>query len=138
MTETISVKPGDDLQGIIDAAEPYAVIELEPGTYSGNYNFVAGKSLTFRGANAGINPNTDAGSRQEETIFTGTLGASRLSTSEVLDMDIVIDGITFQGDGTKIGNNNYNAIGELTVQNCIFEPTTSENNFFIATNHNAT
>ena len=58
MTETISVKPGDDLQGIIDAAEPYAVIELEPGTYSGNYNFVAGKSLTFRGANAGINPNT--------------------------------------------------------------------------------
>ena len=136
VTETIPVKPGDDLQAIIDAAEPYAVIELEPGTYSGNYNFDAGKSLTFRGANAGINQNT--GPRQEETIFTGTLGASRLSTSEVLDMDIVIDGIKFEGEGTKIGNNNYNAIGDLTVQNCIFEPTTTENNFFIATNHNAT
>ena len=136
VTETISVKPGDDLQAIIDAAEPYAVIELEPGIYSGNYNFLAGKSLTFRGANAGINPNT--GSRQDETIFTGTLGASRLSTDKVFDMEIVIDGIKFTGEGTKIANSQYNAIGELTVQNCIFEPTTSENNFFIATNHNAT
>ena len=138
VTETIPVTPDDDLQAIIDAAEPYAVIELEPGIYSGNYNFVAGKSLTFRGANAGINPNTDAGSRQEETIFEGTLGASRLSTDVVYDMKIVIDGIKFVGDGTKIGNSSYNAIGDLTVQNCIFEPTTSENNFFIATNHNAT
>ena len=136
VTETIPVTPDDDLQAIINAAEPYAVIELEPGTYSGNYNFVAGKSLTFRGANAGINPNT--GSRQDETVFTGTLGASRLSTSEVLDMEIVIDGIKFEEDGTKIGNSSYNAIGDLTVQNCIFEPTTTENNFFIATNHNAT
>lgn len=135
VTETIPVTPDDDLQAIIDAAEPYAVIELEPGTYTDNYNFVAGKSLTFRGANAGINPNT--GSRQEETIFTGTLGASRLSTDVVYDMKIVIDGIKFEGDGTKIGNSSYNAIGDLTVQNCIFEPTTSENNFFIATNHNA-
>lgn len=136
VTETITVNPEDDLQAVIDAAEPYAVIELEPGTYSGDYNFVAGKSLTIRGANAGINPNT--GSRNEETVFTGTLGASRLSTAEVLDMEILIDGIKFEGEGTKIGNTSYNAIGELTVQNCIFEPATSENNFFIATNHNAT
>lgn len=136
VTETIPVTPDDDLQAIIDAAEPYAVIELEPGTYSGDYNFVAGKSLTFRGANAGINPNT--GSRQEETVFTGTLGASRLSADLVYDMEIVIDGIKFTGEGTKIANSQYNAIGELTVQNCIFVPTTSENNFFIATNHNAT
>lgn len=136
VTETIPVTPDDNLQAIIDAAEPYAVIELEPGIYSGNYNFVARKSLTFRGANAGINPNT--GSRQDETIFTGTLGASGLSTEKVLDMEIVIDGIKFTGEGTKIANYQYNAIGDLTVQNCIFEPTTSENNFFIATNHNAT
>lgn len=136
VTETLVVTPDDDLQKIIDEAENNAVIVLEPGAYSGNYNFIAGKSLTFRGANAGINPNT--GSRQEETIFTGTLGASRLSTDKVFDMEIVIDGIKFTGEGTKIANSQYNAIGELTVQNCIFEPTTSENNFFIATNHNAT
>lgn len=121
-----------DLQAVIDAAMDGDTIVLAPGDYNGNIHF-AEKSLTIKGANAGIDPNT--GVRGEETVFTGTMSTSyepMCSTDPQhnkpydstfnADQKVIIDGITFSGDGLKVGDNNYNSVGDLTVTNCIFVP----------------
>ena len=129
-----------DLQEAIDNAKDGDVIVLTAGEYTGNIVLAntQAKSFTIQGVNAGINQATLTSTPAEETVFTGQLFSDRLSTDQLKDLKIVVDGITFKGDGYKIANNQYNAISDLTIQNCKFIPSTSENNsFFIATNHNA-
>lgn len=137
MTELVTVggtpvSTVDQLEKALTAAKNGDTIVLAPGEYNGNIHF-AEKSLTIKGANAGIDPNT--GVRGEETVFTGTMSTSyepMCSTDPQhnkpydstfnADQKVIIDGITFSGDGLKVGDNNYNSVGDLTVTNCIFVP----------------
>ena len=109
------------LKAIADAASGDTIV-LAPGTYTCDISF-GGKSLTLQGANAGVNPNTDA--RGAETIFTGTISTYDGSDKFYPEQEVVIDGFKFTGNGLKVGDNNYNSVGNLTVQNCIME--TGEN-----------
>lgn len=141
LTEVSSDK---ELQDAINEAEDGAVIVLKPGTYSDDIELKlkeGTKNITIQGSYAG-NMLTRSG-ESGETVFTRTLFANRVNTDKVEDVKVVIDGVKFQYGGENngvacIGNTQYNAIGELVVQNCIFVPNTSvQNNYFIATNHNA-
>ena len=114
------VTPSTDIQNVINKAEEGSTIYFAPGTYTGNVTF-GGKSLTLKGANAGVNPNTET--RGEESVITGTFSTSRekLSTEAVAGQTIIIDGFKFTGNGLKVGDCNYNTVEYLTVQNCIME-----------------
>ena len=127
MTETatiggIPVATSEQLTKAITSAKDGDTIVLAHGTYNCNISF-GGKSLTLLGANAGVNPNTDA--RGPETIFTGTISTSDGSDKFYPEQEVVIDGFKFTGDGLKVGDNNYNSVGNLIVENCIME--TGEN-----------
>lgn len=126
------------IQEAINAADAGSTITVAPGTYNESVTF-GGKSLTIKGANVGIDPNT--GARGEESIFTGTMSTS--GDSFHADQTVVIDGFTFSGDGLKVGDNNGNTVGKLTVQNCVMEMggnlqsnTVGHNqyNYFVRTN----
>ena len=114
------VTPSTDIQNVIDKAEDGSTIYFAPGTYTGNVTF-GGKSLTLKGANAGVDPNTET--RGEESVITGTFSTSGInnSTQVVLGQTVVIDGFKFTGNGLKVGDCNYNTVENLTVQNCIME-----------------
>ena len=118
------VTPSTDIQNVINKAEEGSTIYFAPGTYTGNVTF-GGKSLTLKGANAGVNPNTET--RGEESVITGTFSTSRekLSTEAVAGQTIIIDGFKFTGNGLKVGDCNYNTVEYLTVQNCIMEAGTN-------------
>lgn len=81
------VTPSTDIQNVINKAEEGSTIYFAPGTYTGNVTF-GGKSLTLKGANAGVNPNTET--RGEESVITGTFSTSRekLSTEAVADRQL--------------------------------------------------
>lgn len=121
------------LQEAIDNAENGTVILVEPGNYTENYTLAQ-----FVRNNGNSGKITVKGTGSAQPVFSGTLFGDRLSTSEAFqDLKVVVDGIAFTGEGTKIGNSQYNAIGDLTVQNCTFTPSGNANSFFVATNNNA-
>ena len=121
------------IQSGVNLVAEGGTVNVAAGTY--NEAVTVNESLTIRGPNAGINPNT--GSRGDEAILNST------STSDtmirVLANDVTIDGLTF--DGTAVGStsayaisnwankagwdaNNGVLIDDLTVQNCIIKNLT--------------
>ena len=126
-----------DLQSAIDEASAGATLTLKAGLYSGNYVLAENKSLIIKGANAGKNQQQDT--RETETIFTGTISTGYNGKPLFYnDQKLTIDGILFTGDGIKIGNQNYNFVGNIVVKNCIFTPSESQNNsYFVSVSNNA-
>ena len=109
------------IEAIADAKED-AVITLAPGTYDGNIRF-DGKSLTIK-AQYPANPESgNSPTRDQQSKFTGTFNTSEGTGDDAFQEDqcVIIDGIAFKGDGLKVGNNNYNTVGELIVKNCTME-----------------
>ncbi len=106
------------IQAAVDAANDGSVITVAPGTYDETVVF-KGKSVKLQGANAGVNPNDPEAKRGEESVFTGTMSTS--GTAFKADQTVVIDGFKFTGDGLKVGDTNWNKVGNLTVQNCVME-----------------
>ena len=115
---------GDDVQAAIDKLPDNgkSYIVLAPGTYDGNIQF-DGKSLTIK-AQYPANPESgNSPTRDQQSKFTGTFNTSEGTGDDAFQEDqcVIIDGIAFKGDGLKVGNNNYNTVGELIVKNCTME-----------------
>lgn len=106
------------IQAAVNAADDGSVITVAPGTYNETVVF-NGKSVTLKGANAGMNPNDPEEERGEESVFTGTMSTSGKAFEA--DQTVVIDGFKFTGDGLKVGDANWNKVGNLTVRNCLME-----------------
>ena len=109
------------IEAIADANDG-AVITLAPGTYDGNIQF-DGKSLTIK-AQYPANPESgNSPTKDQLSIFAGTFNTSEGTNDADFKADqcVIIDGIAFEGDGLKVGNNNYNTVGELIVKNCTME-----------------
>ena len=123
-TGTVGVDVFKSISDAVEEANDGYEIIVAPGTYNEIVTF-DGKSLTLKGANAGVNPNTET--RGEESVITGTFSTSRekLSTEAVAGQTIIIDGFKFTGNGLKVGDCSYNTVEYLTVQNCIMEAGTN-------------
>ena len=108
------------LQSAIDNAESGSTITLAPGTYEGNITF-GGKSLTITAQHPAYS-NGNYAADEDLSKFTGTFNTyGEDSGSFYPDQTIVIDGLALSGDGLKIGNNNYNSVGNLEVRHCTME-----------------
>ena len=91
-------------------------ITFGPGEYSGVL-FIAGKSLTIKAQY----PAYKDGKITNEALqskFTGTFNTYVNSTDAYNDKTVKIEGFAFSGDGLKVGNTNYNGLGNLEVRNC--------------------
>ena len=109
------------IEAIADAKED-AVITLAPGTYDGNIRF-DGKSLTIKAQYPAYPEDGEIPADELLSVFTGTFNTSEGTNDADFKADqcVTIDGIAFKGDGLKVGNNNYNTVGELIVKNCTME-----------------
>ncbi|MCR9063534.1 MAG: right-handed parallel beta-helix repeat-containing protein [Cytophagales bacterium] len=92
------------IQDAVDAASSGNGIEVASGTYSESVN--VNKSLTFKGPNAEISPNT--GSRVAEAVLVN-LSSGRAFTISTGNTDVTISGFKFDGgspihDGNDTGN----------------------------------
>ena len=109
------------IQNAVNAADEKSEIIVAPGTYSGNVTF-GGKSLTIKAQYpAYVDGVTEDASKISE--FTGTFSTS--GTTFNADQKVTICGFKFTGDGLKVGDMNWNKVGNLTVENCYME--TGEN-----------
>ena len=109
-----------DLQDAVAAADNGSTITLAPGTYEGNITF-GGKSLTITAQHPAYS-NGNYAADEDLSKFTGTFNTyGEDSGSFYPDQTIVIDGLALSGDGLKIGNNNYNSVGNLEVRHCTME-----------------
>ena len=114
-------KAFNTIQDAVDAANDNSTITVTPGTYDGNIQF-GGKSLTIKAQYpAYVNGQKTDDSKLSK--FTGTFNTSEGTTDNSFKegQTVVIDGFALSGDGLKIGNNNYNTVGNLVVQNCTME-----------------
>ncbi|MEZ4887872.1 MAG: hypothetical protein R3E32_24305 [Chitinophagales bacterium] len=98
---TIPVGPGETfttIQAAIDDAGTLDgdVIEVQAGTYS--ESITVSKEVEIRGPNFGISPNT--GSRVAEAIIVP--GATETDVITITASNVVIDGLTIDGDNTSI------------------------------------
>ncbi len=89
------------IQSAIDAAAAGAVINVDPGTYSEWISI--SKSLTLRGAQAGVDARSNARAGAAETIMNGiSLGGTTRSASVSVNADnVTVDGFTFTGTNSQ-------------------------------------
>ena len=134
------------IQAAVDAADDNSVVEVMPGTYDGNVLF-GGKSLTIQAHYPAYKDGVKEADDEKLSKFTGTFNTYNGTTdaSFAADQKVVIEGFAFSGDGLKVGNNNYNTVGNLEVRYCTMEfgknLTKQENynlyNYFVKLSGNA-
>ena len=134
------------IQAAVDAADNNSVVEVMPGTYDGNVLF-GGKSLTIQAHYPAYKDGVKEADDEKLSKFTGTFNTYNGTTdaSFAVDQKVVIEGFAFSGDGLKVGNNNYNTVGNLEVRYCTMEfgknLTKQENynlyNYFVKLSGNA-
>ena len=108
------------IQAAIDNATDGAAITVGPGTYDGNITF-GSKSLTIRAQYPAYKNGAKETDQSKLSNFTGTFNTyGENSNSFNKSQKVVIEGFALSGDGLKIGNQNYNSVGNLTVRNCTF------------------
>ena len=120
--DTTLVYTSQQLIEAIANANDSDVITLAPGTYEGNIQF-DGKSLTIKAQYPAYPEDGEIPADELLSVFTGTFNTSEGTNDADFKADqcVTIDGIAFKGDGLKVGNNNYNTVGELIVKNCTME-----------------
>lgn len=111
----------DALVNAVANAETGSTILLAPGEYDGDV-FFHGKDITVRA----MYPAYQGGVKEAEenlSKFYGTFNTSNGSDPSNFNAEqtVVIDGVALAGDGLKIGNCNYNAVGNLEVRHCTME-----------------
>jgi len=89
---TLYVYPGQSIQAAVNTASPGDTIIVAAGTY--NENITVNKSLTLKGANAGVSAGANPGTRGAESIIDGGI---QISASNV-----IING--FQINGGNVGS----------------------------------
>lgn len=161
--ETINVTTSAGIQDAIDAAQDGDIIVIGPGTYGAFdvtksetqsfFQLPTDKSLTFRGANAGV---AGTGSRGEESVITipftyahsttttadftfdglkftenGRVSVGKASTGDLTFINNIVTGITINSDpGTTffttpyVYDNNDYTMGDIVVENNLVDGTT--------------
>ena len=161
--ETINVTTSAGIQDAIDAAQDGDIIVIGPGTYGAFdvtksetqsfFQLPTDKSLTFRGANAGV---AGTGSRSEETVITipftyahsttttadftfdglkftenGRVSVGKASTGDLTFINNIVTGITINSDpGTTffttpyVYDNNSYTMEDIVVENNLVDGTT--------------
>ena len=161
--ETINVTTSAGIQDAIDAAQDGDIIVIGPGTYGAFdvtksetqsfFQLPTDKSLTFRGANAGV---AGTGSRNEETVITipftyahsttttadftfdglkftenGRVSVGKASTGDLTFINNIVTGITINSDpGTTffttpyVYDNNSYTMEDIVVENNLVDGTT--------------
>ena len=161
--ETINVTTSAGIQDAIDAAQDGDIIVIGPGTYGAFdvtksetqsfFQLPTDKSLTFRGANAGV---AGTGSRSEETVITipftyahsttttadftfdglkftenGRVSVGKASTGDLTFINNIVKGITINSDpGTTffttpyVYDNNSYTMEDIVVENNLVDGTT--------------
>ena len=84
------------IQAAVNAALPGATINVDAGTY--NETVTVNKSLTIRGAEAGVDARTRTG--KSETIVYATQTVFNITAN-----DVTVDGFTIEGNDSDIGAN---------------------------------
>lgn len=135
---------GNDIQEAVNNADDGSTVIVMPGTYDGNIKF-NGKNLSIEA----MYPAYANGERESDesklSEFTGTFNTfGENSDSFYEEQNVFISGFALSGNGLKIGNNNYNSVGNLVVSNCTMKfgenlSNASENdfaglNYFVKTN----
>lgn len=152
----ITVKKGDNifcyaqttsLKDAIENAESGSTVTLAPENYGTDNITFDGKDLTITAKYPAYSNGTIV-EEQKQTKFGGTFNTYNGTNDDSFksNQKIVIEGISFYGDGLKVGNNNYNGVGNLTVKNCyvalgnnLSSPTLyNAQNYFVKTSHNDT
>ncbi len=106
------------IQAAVNAADDNSTVTVGPGKYNENIVF-NGKSLTIKAQYPAYNNGVEETDESKLSEFTGTFSTS--GTSFNADQSITIDGFKLTGNGLKVGDINYNTVGNLTVQNCVME-----------------
>ena len=161
--EAINVTTSAGIQDAIDAAQDGDIIVIGPGTYGAFdvtksetqsfFQLPTDKSLTFRGANAGV---AGTGSRSEETVITipftyahsttttadftfdglkftenGRVSVGKASTGDLTFINNIVTGITINSDpGTTffttpyVYDNNSYTMEDIVVENNLVDGTT--------------
>ena len=100
-----------------EAAVDGDTITFGPGEYSGVL-FIGDKSLTIK-AQYPAYENGEITNEALQSKFTGTFNTFTGKTDGTYnDKTVKIEGFAFSGDGLKVGNTNYNGLGNLEVRNC--------------------
>ncbi len=89
------------IQAAVDAAATGATITVDAGTYS--ENVVIAKTLTLRGAEAGVDGRSNTRVGSPETILNGHLNSdnSRSASFTIAANNVTIDGFTVQGNTSQ-------------------------------------
>ena len=120
--DTNLVYTSEQLIEAIAAAKDGDTITLAPGTYDGNIRF-DGKSLTIKAQYPAYPEDGEIPDDDLLSVFTGTFNTSEGTGANDFNAEqyVTINGIAFEGNGLKVGNTNYNTVGELIVKNCTME-----------------
>ena len=111
----------DNLAEAISKASDGATIIVAPGTYSGNIQF-GGKSLTIKAQYPAYVNGVKEADASKLSKFTGTFNTYGNSSNDFnAEQTVVIEGFAFSGNGLKVGNTNYNSVGNLEVRNCTMQ-----------------
>ena len=113
-----TVEAFSTIQDAVDKAVDGSTITVAPGTYNGNIMF-GGKSLTIKAQYPAYENGVQETDASKLSTFTGTFNTFGDSASSFnTNQTIIIEGFTLSGDGLKIGNMNYNSVGNLEVRHC--------------------
>jgi nitrous oxidase accessory protein NosD len=142
------------LQAAVNAASAGAIINVDAGTYT--ETVTVNKSLTIRGAEAGVDARTRFGKSTSESIVTGATGGGGVNEAfYVTANDVTIDGFTVQGttnesvstgagiviapsiSGTHILNSEIqnNTSGIFLANNSSTDPVVIQHNVFYLNNN---
>lgn len=102
------------IQAAVNAASPGAVINVDAGNYA--QMVTVNKTLTIRGAEAGVDARSASRGGSKESIITGASTSAGVSAAFYIDAnDVTLDGFTVQGENN--GSNVENSAGILVAPN---------------------
>lgn len=120
----VLVTNSEQLQAAIDnaAGGEATTIICAPGTYDGVISF-RGKDITVKAQYPAYRNGEKEEDESKLSRFTGTFNTFEGTTDDAFraEQTVVIEGFAFSGNGLKVGNNNYNTVGNLEVRNCTME-----------------
>ncbi len=114
----IQVGDLDALKEALDAAKPGDVLQIAAGVYTLDESLVVPEGVTLKGAQAGnLATEWATGDAAEQTVFELSVG----NTLKIGASDVVLDGLTIDGNNEDVKGVSTSASGTLTgvaVRNC--------------------